>query len=75
MIFYASWANGGFVPNVQEGKLTVAGTAATAGPALGHPELGNRYPSWISDDGCEVLLGGGNISTISDMYYARRQAK
>ncbi len=75
MIFYASWANGGFVPNVQEGKLTVAGAAATAGPALGHPELGNRYPAWISDDGCEVLLGGGNISTISDMYYARRQAK
>jgi hypothetical protein len=75
ILLYASWANGAFVPNVQEGQLTVTAGAATAGTALGHPELGNRYPSWISDDGCEVFLGGGNVSMIGDMYYARRVAK
>lgn len=72
MLLYASWTNGGFVPNVQESALSVVSGTGTAAAALGHPELGNRYPSWVSDDGCEVLLGGGGISTINDMYYARR---
>ena len=32
-------------------------------------------PPWVSDDGCEVLLGGGNISSINDIYYARRTSQ
>ena len=52
--------------------LLPAGGGWTAGPGIGHPELGTHYPSWVSDDGCEVLLGGGNISSINDIYYARR---
>ena len=71
-MLYASWASGGFVPNVTESTLLAAGPAWNAGPAIGHPELGTHYPSWVSDDGCEVLLGGGNISSINDIYYARR---
>ena len=74
-LLYASWATSGFVPNVEESPLAVAAGTGTAGAAIGHPELGSRYPSWVSDDGCEVLLGGGGISTINDMYYARRVAK
>ena len=71
-MLYASWASGGFVPNVAESALLPAGGGWTAGPGIGHPELGTHYPSWVSDDGCEVLLGGGNISSINDIYYARR---
>jgi hypothetical protein len=74
-LLFASWASGGFVPNVAESNLTVLAGATTAAPAIGHPELGTRYPSWISDDGCEVLLGGGGISTVADIYYARRVPK
>lgn len=74
-MLYASWAAGGFVPNVTESTLTLASGGGTAGTAVGHPELGARYPSWVSDDGCEVLLGGGGLSSVSDMYYARRTAK
>ncbi len=70
-MLYASWASGGFVPNVVESALVSAG-GWTAGAGIGHPELGIHYPSWVSDDGCEVLLGGGNISSINDIYYARR---
>ena len=74
-LLYASWAGGGFVPNVAESSLTVVAGAGTAGTTIGHPELGNRYPSWVSDDGCEVLLAGGGISTVNDIYHARRTAK
>lgn len=74
--FFASWGAGGFLPNVNESDLQVSATGAViAGPAIGHPELGARYPSWISEDGCEVLLGGGGISTVSDIFHARRVAK
>ena len=71
-MLYASWASGGFVPNVAESPLVSAGGGWTAGPAIGHPELGAHYPSWVSDDGCQVLLAGGNISSINDIHYARR---
>ncbi|MDB4944895.1 MAG: hypothetical protein JWP97_4429 [Labilithrix sp.] len=71
-VLFASWASGGFVPNVAASALTDSSGGWTAGPAVGHPELGTHYPSWVSDDGCEVLLGGPNISSINDIYYARR---
>ncbi|MDB4944893.1 MAG: hypothetical protein JWP97_4427 [Labilithrix sp.] len=74
-IFYASWASGGFVPDVVESTLVAAGGSWSVGPAVLHPELGTHYPSWVSDDGCELLLGGGNISSVNDIYYARRVAR
>ncbi len=60
--------NESFEPHVFE--QAVSGGTPT-GSTIPHEELGNRYPSWISDDGCEVLLAGGGRSA-AEVAYARR---
>jgi hypothetical protein len=74
-ILFGTWAAGGFVPTVREATLSVTGGAVSTSGIVDHPELGAHYPSWISDDGCEVLLGGGGISQVADVAYARRAPK
>lgn len=72
MLLFAAWpGGGGFVPTTREADLV----GTTAGAVIDHPELGARYPSWVSPDGCEVLLGGGGVSTVADIQYAKRTAK
>ncbi len=75
LILFGAWPAGGFAPTVREASLGVAGATASATNLVDHPELGAHYPSWLSDDGCEVLLGGGGISQITDIAYARRTPK
>lgn len=71
MLLFAAWPTGAFAPTAREADLV----GTTAGAVVDHPELGARYPSWVSADGCEVLLGGGGISTVADIHYAKRTPK
>lgn len=75
MLLFGTWAAGGFDPTVREAVLAVGGGAVSTSGIVDHPELGAHYPSWISDDGCEVLLGGGGVSQVADVAYARRAPK
>ena len=75
LLMFGTWVAGGFAPGVQEAVLNVAGASASATGLVDHPELRAHYPSWVSDDGCEVLLGGGPISTVAEVAYARRAPK
>ncbi|MFO0643311.1 MAG: hypothetical protein U0183_29060 [Polyangiaceae bacterium] len=75
MLLFGTWAAGGFDPTVREAVLSVGGGAVSTSGIVDHPELGAHYPSWISDDGCEVLLGGGGVSQVADVAYARRAPK
>ena len=69
LLLFAAWPGGGtFAPTAREASLV----GTSAGAVIDHPELGARYPSWVSPDGCEVLLGGGGLSTITDIRYAKR---
>ncbi len=75
LLLFGAWSTGAFLPTVREAALTVTAGAGVATGVVDHPELGTHYPSWVSDDGCEVLLGGGNISTVADVAYAKRTPK
>lgn len=70
-ILFATWDAGGFVPNVREAALQLV-TAPYMSGFVDHPELGNRYPSWVSDDGCTVIVAHGEPNQL---FLARRSAK
>lgn len=67
MLFVGAWGQNGFSPSVQEVALAVnsSGSASVERPWIPHPELGTRYVSWVSADGCEVLLGGVTQADIA----------
>ncbi|MBL8611889.1 MAG: hypothetical protein JNL38_31385 [Myxococcales bacterium] len=72
-ILFATWDAGGFVPSVREAALQLTTlTAPYMSSFVEHPELGNRYPSWVSDDGCAVIVAHGEPSQL---FVARRSAK
>lgn len=75
IVLFSAWPDSPFAPTVNEVIQGADGGAAT----MKHDELGAAYPSWISGDGCEVLLGGGGpptyLSTLSQIRWARRTAK
>lgn len=73
ILVFASWdSTGGFMPTVKESHLTKSGSNVTADAPVPHPELGNRYPSWISDDACTVIVAHGEANQL---YVATRTPK
>ena len=72
MLLFASWTNGKTDYAMHEVALTKdASGAVAAGTAIvDHAELGQRAVSWISPDGCEVLLDAG--LTTPGVFYAKR---
>lgn len=74
-LFYATWSSGLTSTNyaVHEDTLTKDGSGKfTAVAVLDHPELGGRAISWVSADGCEILLDGGLAN--SGVFYAKRSS-
>ncbi|MBS2011351.1 MAG: hypothetical protein JST00_00455 [Deltaproteobacteria bacterium] len=72
-MLFGAWPTGTFGPSVQEAALAVAGSAATASAVFAHPELGATYPSWVSTDGCEIIVATGDIPAT--IQFARRSPK
>ncbi len=73
IMLFASWGGDGqATATVRETVLTPGGNKPAVGQIASHPNLGARLPSWISPDGCEVLLGNGLVSGVA---YARRSPK
>ncbi len=67
-LFYATWPNAAGYLNgvvVQEATLTNVNGAVTAGTPIPHPELGAHFPSWVSADGCQILLANGEPTKLA----------
>lgn len=76
-LFYASWSAGLTSTNYAMHEIALAkdgtGHFSTTGAAVDHAELGGRAVSWVSADGCQVLLDGGLEN--SGVFYASRSSK
>jgi hypothetical protein len=76
-MLFASWGAGLGAPTYAMHEVALAkdatGKVTAAAAATDHPELGARAVSWVSADGCEVLLDGG--LTNAGVFYATRTAQ
>lgn len=62
-----------FQPKIYEATMDVTKSPITVGPLVDHSGvLGTRYPSWISDDGCAMVIA---IGTPPELQYATRTPK
>ena len=57
-----------FIYHSYEGTLDAEGKPS--GDAIAHAEVGTRYPSWVSADGCEAIFGNQTSNV-----YAKRTPK
>ena len=74
-MLFASWAARPRAPTYAMHEVALAKDATgkvTAAAATDHAELGARAVSWVSDDGCQVLLDDG--LTNPGVFYAKRTA-
>jgi len=72
MMLFGTWKREDFKPRIQEVALIsdlAANTVAPDTKVIEHPELGERIASWISDDGCEVIVSKLDSASLG---YARR---
>lgn len=63
-LVFGRWptAGPGFMPRVVELSLAKSGAAVVVAPGAApveHPELGTAYPSWMSEDGCQLVASRG----------------
>ena len=76
LMLFASWSAGLTAGDFAMHEVALTKDASghiAAGPTVEHPELGARAASWVSDDGCEVLLDDG--LTNAGVFYASRTAQ
>ena len=73
LMLFASWSAGLSSSDFAMHEIALTTDASGtfgAGAPIDHPELGSRAVSWVSDDGCQVLLDGG--LTTAGIFYASR---
>ncbi len=71
-ILFAAY-DASFQPQIYEATMDVSKSPITVGALVDHSKvLGVRYPSWISDDGCSVVLA---IGTPPELQYATHTPK
>lgn len=70
-LLFAAWPKSAFAPKIYEVALgrDEEGNVVPSQQLIEHPELGERAVSWISGDGCEVIVGR---TKTADLRYARR---
>lgn len=74
ILFFGSYTTGDDPRRIHEVRLapTGDGGVTVAGMMVSHPELGERQPTWISKDGCALLVAG---YTLDEVRFARRTPK
>jgi hypothetical protein len=58
-VFYATWASAAAYLATAETQEAPLDKTFNAGTPIAHPELGIHFPSWVSADGCTLVLANG----------------
>ena len=59
-LLYATWPSAAaFLNGMQVQEVALTNGHVTSGQPIPHPELTSHYPSWISANGCQIVVANG----------------